>query len=57
MDLRIPMKYKLCLKKSIWLLKGALTDTSTLDQSGPGGNGNAGVLDISKSPKTKALPI
>ena len=33
-----------------------LTGTTTLDQSGPGGNGNKWVLHISQSSRTRASP-
>ena len=39
---------------SIWPLDETVTGTTTLSKSGPGSNGNEGVLDILQSSKTGA---
>ena len=39
------------VNSSIWLKDRTLTGTSTLTQSGPGSNGNEGVLHIPQTPK------
>ena len=44
------------LNSSIWSIDGTLTNTTTPGQSGPGINGNEGVLQISQSSKTKVSP-
>ena len=42
---------------SIWVIDGTLSSVSTPGQSGPGNNGNEGVLDISQIFKTEALVV
>ena len=45
------------LNISIWLIDGTLTGTTTLGQSGPGNNGNKGVLHILQSSRTEVSPL
>ena len=40
----IPVNYEWFLNRSIWPIDGTLTGITTLGQSGPGSNGNEGVL-------------
>ena len=44
------------LNSSIWAIDGTLTDTTTSGQSGPGSNGNEGVLYIPQRTKTEPSP-
>ena len=44
-------KYSKWLNSSIWPIDGSLTGTTTLGQSGPGSNGNEGVLHIPQTPR------
>ena len=39
------------MSKSFWPIIETLTDTLTLDQSGPGSNGNGAVLSILQWPR------
>ena len=41
---------------SIWFIDGTLTDATIAGQSGPGSNGNEGVLRIPQSSWTRASP-
>ena len=41
---------------SIWTTDRTLSGATTPDQSGPGSNGNEGILHISQSSKTEAPP-
>ena len=50
------MEYELFLNSSILPIVGDLTGTTTLDQSGPGSNGNEGVLQTSQISRTEASP-
>ena len=43
------------LNRFFWLIDGILTNTSTSDQSGPGSNGNEGVLQTSLFFRTGGL--
>ena len=45
------------LNSFIWHINGTLTATTTLGQSGPGSNGNKGILHISQSFRTEAALI
>ena len=45
------------LKRSIWAIDWDLTDTTTFTQSGPGSNGNEGLLHTPHSFRTGVLPL
>ena len=49
-------KYRKWLTISIWPINGNLTGTTNPDQSGPGSNGNEGLLHIPQSSKAGAMP-
>ena len=51
-----PIKYKWFINKSMTIINGILTGTITPDQSGPGSNGNEGVLHTPQIPRTGTLP-
>ena len=40
-----------------WLIDGVLTGNTNLSQSGPGSNGNEGVLHILQKSTTRASPL
>ena len=44
------------INSSIWPIEETLTATTTQDQSGPGSNGNKGVLHIPQNLRTGASP-
>ena len=53
----IPIEYELFLNRSIWYTDETLTGTNTPCQSGPGSNGNEGILYTLLISTTGVLPL
>ena len=53
----IPVKYKIIFTQIYLTHKCAPTDTTTPGQSGPGSNGNEGILHTTQSPITGVTPL
>ena len=57
MALNISIEYESCLNRSIWLIDGTLTGTTTTpDQSEPGSNDNESILYTPQISKPEASP-